>query len=106
MSTLPVFLTGASFLQMKEDIGLTATSLGAITAAFFLRSCETGSRDPFSALRPRAICARSCYPTRRAIDAPRTITIRQGEDMGRPSVLHVDIPAGGGIVVAGAVVDL
>jgi len=26
--------------------------------------------------------------------------------MGRPSVLHVDIPASGGIVVAGAVRDL
>jgi PhzF family phenazine biosynthesis protein len=40
------------------------------------------------------------------IDAPRAITILQGEDMGRPSVLLVDIPADGGIVVAGAVRDL
>jgi len=40
------------------------------------------------------------------IEAPNAVTIRQGEDMGRPSVLHVDIPASGGIVVAGAVRDL
>ncbi len=40
------------------------------------------------------------------IDAPASIVIRQGEDMGRPSMLHVDIPAKGGIVVAGAVRDI
>ena len=40
------------------------------------------------------------------IDAPRKITIRQGEDMGSPSVLHVDIPITGGITVSGAVIDI
>lgn len=37
---------------------------------------------------------------------PATITIRQGEAMGRPSVLTVDIPARGGIVVSGAAVEM
>lgn len=36
------------------------------------------------------------------IAAPTSIVIRQGEAMGRPSVIHVDIPARGGIVVRGA----
>ena len=40
------------------------------------------------------------------VEAPASLQVRQGEDMGRPSVLHVDIPAEGGIVVAGAVRDI
>ena len=43
VSTLPVFLTGASFVQLKEDIGLTATGLGAVTAAFFLTASVTST---------------------------------------------------------------
>lgn len=35
------------------------------------------------------------------LDAPATITIRQGRHVGRPSVLRVDIPAEGGITVSG-----
>ncbi len=38
--------------------------------------------------------------------APSSLTIRQGEAMGRPSVLHVDVPAAGGIRVSGAAVQL
>ena len=38
--------------------------------------------------------------------APSTFTIRQGEAMGRPSVLTVDVPAIGGIVVTGAAVEI
>ena len=38
--------------------------------------------------------------------APASVVIRQGDDMGRPSVLHVDIPTTGGIVVAGAVREI
>lgn len=38
--------------------------------------------------------------------APASITIRQGEAMGRPSRLTVDIPLVGGIVVAGAAVPI
>lgn len=38
--------------------------------------------------------------------APARIEIRQGEDMGRPSRLLVDIPASGGIVVSGTAVVL
>ncbi len=40
------------------------------------------------------------------VEAPATITIRQGEDMGRPSLLSVDIPSLGGIVVSGTAVRI
>jgi PhzF family phenazine biosynthesis protein len=42
----------------------------------------------------------------RLIDAPATILIRQGEAMGRPSRLIVEIPAAGGITVSGHAVQL
>jgi PhzF family phenazine biosynthesis protein len=38
--------------------------------------------------------------------APGTFTIRQGEAMGRPSLLTVEVPAVGGIVVSGSAVPL
>jgi PhzF family phenazine biosynthesis protein len=38
--------------------------------------------------------------------APLTLTIRQGDDMGRPSVLTVDVPATGGVRVTGEAVAL
>jgi PhzF family phenazine biosynthesis protein len=40
------------------------------------------------------------------VSAPTTIVIRQGEAMGRPSRLVVDIPVMGGIVVTGAAVAI
>lgn len=40
------------------------------------------------------------------IVAPATITIRQGEAMGRPSLLEVEIPEVGGIVVRGTAVPI
>ncbi len=40
------------------------------------------------------------------IDAPTTLTIRQGVDMGRPSTLKVEIPSQGGIVVSGTAVRI
>ncbi|MDI5986494.1 PhzF family phenazine biosynthesis isomerase [Halomonas sp. M4R5S39] len=40
------------------------------------------------------------------LEAPARLTIRQGEAMGRPSLLEVDIPATGGIVVTGTAVAL
>jgi PhzF family phenazine biosynthesis protein len=40
------------------------------------------------------------------VPAPATLLIRQGEAMGRPSRLHVEIPASGGIRVAGEAVAL
>ena len=40
------------------------------------------------------------------ITAPRTILIRQGEAMGRPSRLKVEIPADGGIIVSGTAVSI
>lgn len=43
VSTLPVFLAGASFVQLEKDIGLSATSLGAVTAAFFLTASMTST---------------------------------------------------------------
>ena len=35
------------------------------------------------------------------VDAPQQVTVLQGEDMGRPSVLTVDIPAGTGSITVG-----
>ncbi|MCH4564562.1 PhzF family phenazine biosynthesis protein [Halomonas sp. EGI 63088] len=40
------------------------------------------------------------------LEAPARLIIRQGEAMGRPSRLEVDIPATGGIVVTGTAVEL
>ncbi|MDW7748451.1 hypothetical protein [Halomonas sp.] len=40
------------------------------------------------------------------LQAPARLTIRQGEAMGRPSQLEVEIPAAGGIRVAGTAVEL
>jgi PhzF family phenazine biosynthesis protein len=40
------------------------------------------------------------------IRPPATITIRQGEAMGRPSLLRVEIPESGGIVVSGTAVPI
>ncbi len=41
------------------------------------------------------------------IDAPTVVTVHQGEDLGRPSVLTVDIPAGDGpITVSGHAVEI
>jgi PhzF family phenazine biosynthesis protein len=40
------------------------------------------------------------------IAAPATVLIRQGESMGRPSRLTVDIPQAGGIVVTGTAVPI
>ncbi len=42
----------------------------------------------------------------RLVEAPAAITVRQGEDMGRPSLLSVDIPERGGIVVSGTAVRI
>lgn len=42
----------------------------------------------------------------RLIDPPATLTIRQGEAMGRPSLLRVEIPGSGGIVVSGTAVPI
>jgi PhzF family phenazine biosynthesis protein len=41
------------------------------------------------------------------VDAPTVVTVHQGEDLGRPSVLTVDIPAGDGpITVSGHAVEI
>jgi PhzF family phenazine biosynthesis protein len=40
------------------------------------------------------------------VSAPGRITIRQGEAMGRPSRISVDIPPTGGIVVTGTAVEI
>ena len=42
----------------------------------------------------------------RLVSAPASILIRQGETMGSPSVLTLDIPAQGGIIVSGGAIDL
>ena len=40
------------------------------------------------------------------VTAPATLTIRQGEDMGRPSLLTVTVPSSGGIIVSGTAVAI
>ncbi len=40
------------------------------------------------------------------VEPPATITIDQGIELGRPSLLTVTIPAGGGISVAGTAVPI
>lgn len=40
------------------------------------------------------------------IEVPTTLLIRQGQAMGRPSLLKVAIPAAGGIVVSGTAVPI
>ena len=40
------------------------------------------------------------------IDTPFRFVIQQGETMGRPSLLTVDVPPTGGIVVSGSAIDL
>ncbi|GAA3527244.1 PhzF family phenazine biosynthesis protein [Zobellella aerophila] len=40
------------------------------------------------------------------VTTPMSLLIRQGEAMGRPSLLRVEIPADGGIVVTGDAVDI
>ncbi len=40
------------------------------------------------------------------IAAPMRFVVRQGETMGRPSLLTVDVPGTGGIVVSGSAIDL
>ena len=39
------------------------------------------------------------------ITPPKSMVIHQGGQMGRPSVLHVDIPASGGVRISGSAVD-
>jgi len=40
------------------------------------------------------------------VDAPSTVTLHQGEDLGRPSLLTVDIPPEGAITVSGHAVAM
>ena len=40
------------------------------------------------------------------VSAPTRLLVRQGETMGRPSRLMVEIPASGGVIVRGTAVDL
>jgi PhzF family phenazine biosynthesis protein len=40
------------------------------------------------------------------VAAPAHIEIRQGETMGRPSLLNVHVPENGGIIVSGSVVEI
>ena len=40
------------------------------------------------------------------VDVPATVTIHQGDDLGRPSLISVDIPASGGIRVSGGAVAI
>jgi predicted PhzF superfamily epimerase YddE/YHI9 len=48
----------------------------------------------------------STFPNSPEGGNPAGVWIRQGETMGRPSLLTLDIPAAGGIVVSGSGVPL
>ncbi len=43
LSALPVFLVGATFLQLEQDIALSTTGLGAAAALFFLTASITST---------------------------------------------------------------
>lgn len=51
LSTQPAFLLGAAFLQLEADIGLTPTTLGVLTAVFFLTASLSSA--PFGRLVER-----------------------------------------------------
>lgn len=54
-----------------------------------------------------AAAALGGYLRQRAlVELPTTILVHQGEDLGRPSTLRVDIPNTGGIRVSGTAVTL
>jgi PhzF family phenazine biosynthesis protein len=40
------------------------------------------------------------------VDPPTSLTIHQGDDLGRPSIITVDIPVDGGIAVSGTAVPI
>ena len=40
------------------------------------------------------------------VDPPVTLTLHQGDDMGRPGLLTVDVPVAGGIAVSGTAVAI
>ncbi|MCY0906174.1 PhzF family phenazine biosynthesis protein [Arthrobacter sp. H14-L1] len=81
----------------------TVTTLYAITSLEFearnLFPVGTMSEDP--ATGSAAASVGGYLRALRLVNVPVRITIRQGRHIGRPSILTVDIPATGGIVVSG-----
>lgn len=81
----------------------TVTTLYAISAVKFearnLFPVGTMSEDP--ATGSAAAAVGGYLRALRMVDVPVRITILQGRHVGRPSILVVDIPATGGIVVSG-----
>ncbi|GAA3583472.1 PhzF family phenazine biosynthesis isomerase [Klugiella xanthotipulae] len=96
--------------DLKETQGWT----GTITTLRELSPAEFVARNPFAAGRVRedpatgsAAAAVGAYL--RAIGrvtAPARVLIHQGEHVGRPSLLTVDIPPSGGIIVTGSAVEI
>ncbi len=44
--------------------------------------------------------------SRGLVEVPARLVVHQGDDLGRPSLLHVDIPEAGGITVSGTAVPI
>ena len=97
-------------LQVMEEADLT-------TVALMWRESATRwhARDPFPvggvvedpATGAAAAAFGAYLRSREHIDPPARFEILQGEDMGRPSVLHVEVPVGeGGIRVSGTAVPI
>ncbi len=88
----------------------------AVTAALVFRRDATtfDARDPFPtggvvedpATGAAAAAFGGYLRALGLVTPPAAIVIHQGEDMGRPSLLEVQIPAGGGIRVSGRAVVL
>jgi PhzF family phenazine biosynthesis protein len=86
------------------------------TLQLIWQECETGfhARNPFPiggvvedpATGSAAAALGGYLRDAKLLTAPQTIVIRQGEAMGRPSRIVVDIPTVGGIVVTGQAVWL
>ena len=89
---------------------------GLTTLQLVWRECPTifHSRNPFSvggvvedpATGAAAAALGGYLRDAQLVSVPTTLLIRQGEAMGRPSRLTVEIPAEGGIVVTGTAVPI
>ena len=81
----------------------TASARISFTPATRSRPAVWSRTRRLGRLRPRSVatCGRWTW-----VPPSRRVTIRQGEDMGRPSLLLVDVPEQGGIDVTGAATRL
>jgi len=99
--------------QIAADVGFSETAFIA-PASGRERSDVFHSRNPFPvggviedpATGAAAAAFGGYLREAKLVAVPTTILIRQGEAMGRPSRLTVEIPATGGIVVTGTAIPI